>query len=96
MNEVSLTNNMDFNSETFPTSLTSIIDSEKVFGFKLTSFSPTKILAKLYGVNDKKGFLYYNYPINQNSIKCPSTLNFVIFFLIIIFGSSFIYVRIKK
>tara|TARA_B100000989_G_scaffold271376_1_gene228100 strand:+ start:595 stop:1578 length:984 start_codon:yes stop_codon:yes gene_type:complete len=25
---------MDFNSETFPTSLTSIIDSEKVFGFK--------------------------------------------------------------
>ena len=34
MNEVSLTNNMDFNSETFPTSLTSIIDSEKVFGFK--------------------------------------------------------------
>ena len=47
-------------------------------------------------VNDKKGFLYYNYPINQNSIKCPSTLNFVIFFLIIIFGSSFIYVRIKK
>ena len=34
MNEVSLTNNMDFNSETFPTSLNSIIDSEKVFGFK--------------------------------------------------------------
>ena len=34
MNEVSLTNNMDFNSETFPTSLTSVIDSEKVFGFK--------------------------------------------------------------
>ncbi len=34
MNKVSLTNNMDFNSETFPTSLTSVIDSEKVFGFK--------------------------------------------------------------
>ena len=34
MNEVSLANNMDFNSETFPTSLTSVIDSEKVFGFK--------------------------------------------------------------
>ena len=29
---------------------------EKVFGFKLTSFSPTKILAKMYGVNEKKGF----------------------------------------
>ena len=34
MNEVSLANNMDFNSETFPSSLTSVIDSEKVFGFK--------------------------------------------------------------
>ena len=33
MNEVSLANNMDFNSETFPTSLTSVIDSEKGFGF---------------------------------------------------------------
>ena len=28
MNEVSLTNNMDFNSETFPTSLTSVKDSD--------------------------------------------------------------------
>ena len=34
MNEVSLTNNMDFDPETFPNSLTKIIDPEKVFGFK--------------------------------------------------------------
>ena len=34
MNEVSLTNNMDFDPETFPNSLTKVIDSEKVFGFK--------------------------------------------------------------
>ena len=34
MNEVSLTNNMDFDPETFPNSLTKVIDAEKVFGFK--------------------------------------------------------------
>jgi len=34
MNEVSLTNNMDFDPETFPNSLTTVIDAEKVFGFK--------------------------------------------------------------
>ena len=34
MNEVSLTNNMDFDSETFPKSLSLEIDSNKVFGFK--------------------------------------------------------------
>ena len=34
MNEVSLTNNMDFNNETFPSSQTLIIDPEKTFGFK--------------------------------------------------------------
>ena len=34
MNEVSLTNNMDFDPETFPNSLTKVIDPEKVFGFK--------------------------------------------------------------
>ena len=34
MNDVSLTNHMDFEAETFPTSLTSDIDAEKVFGFK--------------------------------------------------------------
>ena len=31
MNEVSLTNNMDFNSETFPSSQTLVIDSEKLW-----------------------------------------------------------------
>ena len=34
MNKVSLTNNMDFNEDTFPNSLSLVIDSEKTFGFK--------------------------------------------------------------
>ena len=34
MNEVSLTNNMDFNKDTFPNSLSLVIDSENTFGFK--------------------------------------------------------------
>jgi cobaltochelatase CobS len=34
MNEVSLTNNMDFNEDSFPNSLSLVIDSEKTFGFK--------------------------------------------------------------
>ena len=34
MNEVSHTNNMDFDSDTFPKSLTLEINSEKIFGFK--------------------------------------------------------------
>tara|TARA_B100001063_G_scaffold211833_1_gene210387 strand:- start:253 stop:696 length:444 start_codon:yes stop_codon:yes gene_type:complete len=46
--------------------------------------------------NDKKGFLYYNYPINQSSPLCPSTLNPIIFILLFIFVGSFLYVRIKK
>ena len=46
--------------------------------------------------NDKKDFLYYNYPISKSSQVCSSTLNFVIFLLLLIFGSSFLYVRIKK
>ena len=34
MNEVSLTNNMDFNADTFPSTQSIVIDSEKTFGFK--------------------------------------------------------------
>ena len=49
MNEVSLANNMDFNSETFPTSLTSVIDSEKVFGFKTNM--------KILGFKEKTKFV---------------------------------------
>jgi cobaltochelatase CobS len=49
MNEVSLANNMDFNSETFPTSLTSVIDSEKVFGFKTNM--------KIVGFKEKTKFV---------------------------------------
>ena len=49
MNEVSLANNMDFNSETFPTSLTSVIDSEKVFGFETNM--------KIVGFKEKTKFV---------------------------------------
>ncbi len=49
MNEVSLTNNMDFNSETFPSSQTLIIDSEKTFGFKTNM--------KIVGFNEKTKFV---------------------------------------
>ena len=49
MNEVSLANNMDFNSETFPTSLTSVIDTEKVFGFKTNM--------KIVGFKEKTKFV---------------------------------------
>jgi cobaltochelatase CobS len=49
MNEVSLANNMDFKSETFPTSLTSVIDSEKVFGFKTNM--------KIVGFKEKTKFV---------------------------------------
>jgi cobaltochelatase CobS len=34
MNEVSLTNNMDFKEDSFPNSLSLVIDSKKTFGFK--------------------------------------------------------------
>ena len=46
--------------------------------------------------NNKKDFLYYNYPVSKLPKSCTSTINFIIFFLIIIFGSGFLYVRIKK
>ena len=49
MNEVSLTNNMDFNSETFPSSQTLVIDSEKTFGFKTNM--------KIIGFNEKTKFV---------------------------------------
>ncbi len=49
MNEVSLTNNMDFNSETFPSSQTLVINSEKTFGFKTNM--------KIVGFNEKTKFV---------------------------------------
>ena len=49
MNEVSLTNNMDFNSGTFPSSQTLVIDSEKTFGFKTNM--------KIVGFNEKTKFV---------------------------------------
>ncbi len=49
MNEVSLTNNMDFNSGTFPSSQTLVIDSEKTFGFKTNM--------KIFGFNEKTKFV---------------------------------------
>ena len=49
MNEVSLTNNMDFNSGTFPSSQTLVIDSEKTFGLKTNM--------KIVGFNEKTKFV---------------------------------------
>jgi len=49
MNEVSLTNNMDFDPETFPNSLTKVIDTEKVFGFKTNM--------KILGFKEKTKFV---------------------------------------
>ena len=49
MSEVSLTNNMDFNSGTFPSSQTLVIDSEKTFGFKTNM--------KIIGFNEKTKFV---------------------------------------
>ena len=46
--------------------------------------------------NDKKDFLYYNYPLNQSPSFCPSTLDTFMLLLFLIFGGSFLYVRIKK
>ena len=49
MNEVSLTNNMDFDSDTFPKSLSLEIDSKKVFGFKTNM--------KIFGFEEKTKFV---------------------------------------
>ena len=49
MNEVSITNNMDFNIENFPASQTLVIDPEKVFGFKSNM--------KIVGFNEKTKFV---------------------------------------
>ena len=49
MNEVSLTNNMDFNSGTFPSAQNLVIDSEKTFGFKTNM--------KIVGFNEKTKFV---------------------------------------
>ncbi len=49
MNEVSLTNNMDFHAETFPSSQTLVIDSQKTFGFKTNM--------KIVGFNEKTKFV---------------------------------------
>ena len=49
MNKVSLTNNMDFNEDTFPNSLSLVIDSEKTFGFKTSM--------KILGFKEKTKFV---------------------------------------
>ena len=49
MNEVSLTNNMDFDRDTFPKSLSLEIDSKKVFGFKTNM--------KIFGFKEKTKFV---------------------------------------
>ena len=59
MNEVSLTNKMDFNSGTFPSSQTLVIDSEKTFGFKTNM--------KIVGFNEKTKFVPEIDPLRQMS-----------------------------
>ena len=49
MNEVSLTNNMAINEDTFPNSLSLVIDSEKTFGFKTNM--------KILGFKEKTKFV---------------------------------------
>ena len=49
MNEVSLTNNMDFNADTFPSNQSLVFDSEKTFGFKTNM--------KIIGFNEKTKFV---------------------------------------
>ena len=49
MNEVSLTNNMDFSADTFPSTQSLIIDPEKTFGFKTNM--------KIVGFNEKTKFV---------------------------------------
>ncbi len=49
MNKVSLTNNMDFNADTFPSTQSIVIDSEKTFGFKTNM--------KVVGFNEKTKFV---------------------------------------
>jgi len=49
MNEVSLTNNMDFNADTFPSNQNLVLDSEKTFGFKTNM--------KIVGFNEKTKFV---------------------------------------
>ena len=49
MNEVSLTNNMDFDNDIFPKSLSLEIDSKKVFGFKTNM--------KIFGFKEKTKFV---------------------------------------
>ena len=49
MNEVSLTNNMDFNADTFPKSLSNVVDAQKVFGFNTNM--------KILGFTEKTKFV---------------------------------------
>ena len=46
--------------------------------------------------NDQKNYLVYEYPINESLGYCQSKLLYSLFFLILIFVGSFVYVRVKK
>ena len=46
--------------------------------------------------NDKADFLYYEYPILDSLQICESKFKYALIFLIMIFGFSYIYVRVKK
>ena len=65
-----------------PSGITSVVD----YSGKIIETIPT----------NKKGYLYYQYPINKYKPNCSSTLFSVSLLIFLIFLLSFLYVRIKK
>ena len=65
-----------------PSGITSVVD----YSGKIIQTIPT----------NKKGYLYYQHPINKYKSNCSSTLFSVSLLIFLIFLLSFLYVRIKK
>ena len=65
-----------------PSGITSVVD----YSGKIIDTIPT----------NKKGYLYYQHPINKYKSNCSSTLFSVSLLIFLIFLLSFLYVRIKK
>ena len=65
-----------------PSGITSVVD----YSGKIIETIPT----------NKKGYLYYQHPINKYKSNCSSTLFSVSLLIFLIFLLSFLYVRIKK
>ena len=54
------------------------------------------VLATVNEDDGQKNYLVYEYPINESLGYCQSKLLYSLFFLILIFVGSFVYVRVKK